>query len=73
MTRAEADAIRACLCCGAPDAALLRLLDGRAWRACPDCAERCFECGRILDGAEARDPLPCEQRDVPVRDVTPRP
>lgn len=59
MTIGEANRSRVCLCCGQPDANLLRLRDGRNVRACDECL-RCPTGDYWRNGAVERDPLPCE-------------
>lgn len=55
MKWAEANRLRLCLICGAPDARCLRLPDGRDVRACDDCLR-----DGVWTSYEERPPLPCE-------------
>jgi hypothetical protein len=56
----DANRLRLCLCCGRPDARLLRLRDGRNVRSCDRCLSSCEGCRAWASGAVERKPLACE-------------
>jgi len=60
MRMGEANRRRLCLCCGTAGATLLRLADGRAYRACSKCMSSCATCLPMLNGAQERDPIRLE-------------
>ena len=67
----ESNRRRLCLCCGKPDARLLRTRDGRAIRVCHACEMGCEFCRVNCADATEREPINSEalwsrQRELPL-------